>query len=709
MKQKAIEKIPFSQEAAERSEKNQSVEMHAQIVTIKDIPHMLIDVAREGEPLVRMAYTSDDYGIYVISGELDVGYKQLRGGVWSEVLSGDLGWREKHRNRKKILWEIEENEKELETVASFVGERSSLVGMLARKEQDVRRGKNIRRETNREKRFREMLERVPDVPEGFEKWAEGSFKDHSIFYLPYRRKKETIGICSGCGKTAAYSKGELKGGRTVNCRVCGCEALAIREKGDRFLSVRRESKTMGTLQVCEDGILQRAYEVVRWSDKDGERIDIEEFGRKYIQLQKNGKIRTVKHYRKCSGFSCEGYWDDRDFWGMRHYNIDCRDIYPGNVTAEMFRDTAYRYSGAELIVRDGIKMDIANYLETYMKYPEIEVLVKMGLYKIACEWYYMKDVFCWIRGGVKPWKAMGISKEQLNRLIRTNGGLYALQALQLEKGEKVQIDDELLRWFDEAQISKDTLAMILRYTTPRKAANYIEKQHMYLVYPERKKRAEYWADYISMASYAKYDLQSSLLLMPKDLKKAHDELVKLGLNIEMIRRENEMLQAFPNLRERFDSLQKYNYENGKYAIVAPKGVCDVIAEGRALGHCLDNSTRYFERIAQGESFILFLRRSDEPDKPYCSLEVQPGGTIRQRQGTGAEPLKDKEALQWLRSWQKVFKKQLTEEEREAERRSTELRIINYTELREQKAEVRNGKLKGQLLADVLEEELMIAE
>ena len=39
--------------------------------------------------------------------------------------------------------------------------------------------------------------------------------------------------------------------------------------------------------------------------------------------------------------------------------------------------------------------------------------------------------------------------------------------------------------------------------------------------------------------------------------------------------------------------------------------------------------RYLDRIERRESYILFLRRTNEPDVSYYTLEVEPGGTIRQ--------------------------------------------------------------------------------
>ena len=45
---------------------------------------------------------------------------------------------------------------------------------------------------------------------------------------------------------------------------------------------------------------------------------------------------------------------------------------------------------------------------------------------------------------------------------------------------------------------------------------------------------------------------------------------------------------------------------------------ELIAEGAALHHCVGG---YADRMADGESAIFFIRRLEEPDRPYYTLEL----------------------------------------------------------------------------------------
>ena len=65
--------------------------------------------------------------------------------------------------------------------------------------------------------------------------------------------------------------------------------------------------------------------------------------------------------------------------------------------------------------------------------------------------------------------------------------------------------------------------------------------------------------------------------------------------------------------------KKYAYADEDYLVIAPQNTFDIIKEGRMLHHCVGNDgagERYYDRIERRESFIMFLRRAEEPEDPY---------------------------------------------------------------------------------------------
>lgn len=56
-------------------------------------------------------------------------------------------------------------------------------------------------------------------------------------------------------------------------------------------------------------------------------------------------------------------------------------------------------------------------------------------------------------------------------------------------------------------------------------------------------------------------------------------------------------------------------------IVCPKRANDLVDEGKALHHCVGN---YIDKVAEGRCLIVFVRRVEEPKKPYVTVEVRDG-------------------------------------------------------------------------------------
>ena len=205
------------------------------------------------------------------------------------------------------------------------------------------------------------------------------------------------------------------------------------------------------------------------------------------------------------------------------------------------------------------------------------------------------------------------------------------------------------------------------------------------------------------------NIASEIFRKPKDLEAAHDECVRAARREETKARADAIAGKFPEVPEILRRLpEKYDYASGQFLIVSPTEIMDILDEGRALGHCVDTSERYFERIEKRETYLVFLRRAAAPSKPWYTLEIEPGGTIRQQRTTGNRQNKeDQEAyMPFVREWQRQLKEKLTEEDREAQRRSSAVRVAEYRELREKKELVWHGHAKGTLLVDLLEADLV---
>lgn len=114
-----------------------------------------------------------------------------------------------------------------------------------------------------------------------------------------------------------------------------------------------------------------------------------------------------------------------------------------------------------------------------------------------------------------------------------------------------------------------------------------------------------------------------------------------------------------------------------------------------------------ESMAKQESYLLFLRKTDTPEKPYYTLEVEPDGTVRQKRTYFDRQNPDiEEAKKFLVKWQEQLVRKLNKEDKILSLKSRDLRKKEIKDLRKKKVKVNGFGFTGKLLADILEEDLM---
>ena len=144
--------------------------------------------------------------------------------------------------------------------------------------------------------------------------------------------------------------------------------------------------------------------------------------------------------------------------------------------------------------------------------------------------------------------------------------------------------------------------------------------------------------------------------------------------------------------------EKFEYEGEQFFVRVPERIIDIVIEGNTLHHCAGATDRYFDRIKSHETYICFLRKVDEPEQPFYTIEVEPGGTIRQHRGAFDEEPELDEVKPFLREWQKEIKKRMSKEDKERAAVSKVKREENIMDLREKN----NTRVLNGLLEDFME-------
>ena len=217
-----------------------------------------------------------------------------------------------------------------------------------------------------------------------------------------------------------------------------------------------------------------------------------------------------------------------------------------------------------------------------------------------------------------------------------------------------------------------------------------------------------WNDYLSMAKRLGMDIHDSIIYRTRDLQLRHKEAV---LKIEEMKRgirRRELEEKYVGFQKHLiDLKEKYEFSDGEYQVIAPKNIDDILYEGDTLHHCVNKTDTYFDRIVSKESYILFLREKENPKVPFYTLEVEPDGTIRQKRAEFNRQNKDIDKVtSFLILWQKEIQKRLTKKDRKSTEESRKLRQQNYQEIRDKHVVVHGGAFAGELLADLLEKDLM---
>ena len=462
-------------------------------------------------------------------------------------------------------------------------------------------------------RIDSIMNAIPCIPDGVEAWL-----DEEIFpgdYLFFKRDKRTGYTCTAC-RAKSWRKKPWKHGEMTTCPKCGAEVKAYSRRNE---IMKREPVVI--LQPHGEGWLERqCLAECRWSSA-GKEIKIYE------------EIRVIIGKSKCYGTEYYGtrrFADEteQDWWDRNGANKHFAPsyLYPDNLQ-ETLPCGGLEHSGLDVIAKEKVKLNINRFILRYNDQPWLEYLIKAGLYRLAADIansYYVPELIC--PYGSSPKGTLQLDGNRVNRLKQLNGGLNTLGWLQYEEesefdGRRIKISQESLEYLDAKKVRLEDCRMILQELgSVNRMANYLKKQK-----ESPRTVVQTWRDYLRMARQEGMDTADDIVRLPKDLKARHDQLVeRINARRDEERRMKEKekyAHLDAQIRERLPDVKRYFWEDDTYMIV-PAGRCEeLVEEGRALHHCVGANDFYMRAMAEGQSWILFLRKKSELDKPYYTIEI----------------------------------------------------------------------------------------
>ena len=248
---------------------------------------------------------------------------------------------------------------------------------------------------------------------------------------------------------------------------------------------------------------------------------------------------------------------------------------------------------------------IVTYLRTYLKYPQLEYLVKAGLGKFADSKLILEKI-----GQDKPFrKWLMENREELIhnyyyadvvlRAYRTGKSLATLQAYR-EAKIKLSHDKQL-----------NLICELFKGTEREQFLDYIAAQ---------KTNANTYLDYLKACQYLSIDMSLPKNRFPHDFKYWHDMHIDqyATARAEADRKaKQELYEKFASIAEKYLPLE--HDKRSAFICIIAHSPADLVREGEILHHCVGRMN-YDQRFIREQSLIFFIRMREQPDTPFVTLE-----------------------------------------------------------------------------------------
>lgn len=565
-------------------------------------------------------------------------------------------------------------------------------------------------EVNKVRRMNDFINLLPELPEDFEEWCKETVFGGKHYF--FGRAKCDEYSCTACGR-----KHRVKGLKDRQETVCKRTGKTVKVTKRRAIVERREQ-----VQVVQNmpetdnpfGKSAVARHLYVWAEWTAKGMSINADDAMVIVLPKAKDIlHPAEPASKCF-YHVNGYFNA--FWNdtnLGNFRIKREYMYPTTVK-EALSGTVYDGLGLETAAARGWYIGYNNLMID--RRPVTEYLIKGGFKRLVDEisilrWAHVRGIK---QSGENAKDVLLLDGQGVARLRQLDGNLTVLAWLQSAYTCGDKISDKTLKWYSaHAVIPWDVAFALNTGMSPESISNYIERQIALNGDRSDYVAANYvigeWKDYMDMAKKMSLDTSKEMICRPKDLKGRHDELSALVMEHQDELEKERIENLYPAVIPTCDRIRPfYEWSDGTYSVRVPRGAYDIIREGRLLRHCVGSTDRYFDRIAESESYIMFLRKNSRPDTPWYTAEIEPGGKVRQLRTLGDEEGKDrKEAKEALRKWQSEVQRRLRKveggkKEIDAAEVSREKRLKEFEELRKGGNVIRNGRLAGRLLVEVLE-------
>ena len=390
-------------------------------------------------------------------------------------------------------------------------------------------------------------------------------------------------------------------------------------------------------EVWNDRLILRTFYVVqKWFNKEKQYCNIYEVQRflagsnmkinKWIYSASFGGVRPKywENYNDCQ-------WEENNIHSMvctefYTYNrsIYCYrlNLYENLIKESVHKYCAFEYTGLS-------EEELFWYLYQYEKHPQLEMIAKMGLMDIV------KGNMNCIRWSQKGYKALGLENKKDVKLVKLCGKFGGLKYYRKHATDIKKFDIQTTK---ELEIY-DTLFHRNYPDISKKLIKYLNDVNDLRTYGI----ALDYIDYIESCEKLGIVLTSKVRY-PEDLKASHDEVMG-KLQIIHTQKETKAIQKQVN-----EKLYKYRYANNSFIITPANSSEDLIQESKELSHCVRT---YVDLYAKGKTSIMLIRKREDVNKPFYTLELKENKVIQVRGKHNCDPTDD--VTDFVKDWARFAK------------------------------------------------------
>lgn len=468
-----------------------------------------------------------------------------------------------------------------------------------------------KRETAKDRRYRKLQKKareLPDLPKDFKRYLEQKvYRDKHILYY-----SDDKAFCSRCGRN-------LDPDRKYKHNIIGSCPKCRRRVVYKSLNKMKEHEDRAEILIVQEFKNEIVFRYVKTMlIQDGEhkeRIEFTESVRTYHDEYLRYKSKLIQYYDNMFG---REFWSDRNSYYSQVVYGKNTMLYLGNMDELRTIFCKEWLDMMEYWANEGIGMPIISFIEmSDHRRQVLEKLFKAGLYKLSKE-YVKGNMYGLATSESELKKILKLSKPLMNWAQKEDINLQQFNTLRDAYEGQYGLSDEEIIELAKSKVGINILKDVTVNRKIMKTFHYLKKA---AGYSDINDKLRHYRDYLSMANSMNYDLNNDVKRYPKDIKEAHDKATIEFNKVEADIKKQEAIKKYPMISKYCMHLNEfYGFKDKAYTILAPESAGDIIEEGRVLHHCVGGDG-YLNKHNTQKSFILFLRKVDNPSERYYTIEI----------------------------------------------------------------------------------------